>query len=302
MVSLLRPGKANLAAVARLESEIVMNHSTNYQPEQYWETVVGRRFDLREVGYPNLSLVYNHCLYKAMSSSVDRALRLAGVTQSHFSTSSVLDVGSGVGYWIEYWLAKGVEHLKGVDLTSASVSHLAQRYPKLDFEQRDIADPADADAHNAFDLISAMSILNHIPSQERWEQALVNLGNLLKPGGLIFIMDPILKYRWWGEPFDSTNNGRPRTIAEHTAILGKTGVTVELVTPTITLLANPVDTKSKLEFRLLERWWHLFSRVAADEYLMSNVCGPVYGADRLLARLNYMPSSKIIVGRKSASH
>lgn len=146
-----------------------------------------------------------------------------------------------------------------------------------------------------------MSILHHIPSQQRWEQALVNLGRMLKPGGYMLIMDPILRYRWWGRPFDRSSKGRPRTIAEHLSVLEQTGVTLRLMIPTVVILANPVDTKWKLEFRLLEQWWSLFYRVAFRGWLMRSCCWFVYALDRLLCGLNYMPSSKVLFCRKGTS-
>ncbi len=270
----------------------------DYIPEQYWEALVGRRFDLREVGYPDLSLAFNRCLYHAMRDSVDQALRHLPLTADRLHNASVLDVGPGVGFWVEFWLAKGSGHITGIDLTAASVSRLRQKYPWLTFEQRNVADPIERAAYSTFDVISAMSILNHIPSQNQWEQALLNLGNLLKPNGALLIMDPILKHQWWGKPFDAQSNGRPRTIAEHASVLENVGVSIELVLPTVTILANPVDAKTRAEFRILEWWWKQFSRIARRERFMATTCGFVYMLDRALCRLQYMPSSKLLVCRK----
>lgn len=278
-----------------------MTQTRDYIPEHYWESLVGRRFDLREVGYPDLSLAFNRCMYHAMSNSVNQALRRLSLPTELLHNASILDVGSGVGFWVEFWLAKGSRHITGIDLTEASVSRLQEKYPRLTFEQRNIADPIEPYAYNLFDVISAMSILNHIPSQKQWEQALLNLGNLLKPDGVMLIMDPILKHQWWGRPFDSQSNGRPRTIAEHASVLKQVGVRVELVLPTVTILANPVDTKTRAEFRILQWWWHQFSRIARRERLMGATCAFVYALDRALCRFKYMPSSKILVCRKLSS-
>jgi hypothetical protein len=64
------------------------------------------------------------------------------------------------------------------------------------------------------------------------------------------------------------------------------------------VLANPLDTKWKWEFRILELWWGLFCGVAASERLMRLTGWLFYGFDRLLCRLRYMPSSKILLCRK----
>jgi SAM-dependent methyltransferase len=274
------------------------NSDQTYRPTDYWEKLLDDRFDLQSVGYPSLSLAFNSYLYRAMADSVERGLKRLVPSTDVFGPASILDVGSGTGFWIEFWLAKGTQQITGMDLTAKSVRALEQRYPQLTFYQKDIGEPIQPDMIAAFDFVSAMSIVHHIPSQQRWEQALANLGDAVRPGGFLLLMDPILRYKWWGPPFNDSSNGFPRTIAEHMRVLNQKGVNLEFVTPTITLLANPVDTKSKLEFRLLGKWWALFSRIAQREQATRRIGGLVYAMDRLLSNLNYMPTSKILFCRK----
>lgn len=275
-----------------------MYQGTEYKPEGYWGGLVGRNFDLREVGYPELSLAFNKCLYDGMADSVDRGLARWQIPQEFVRDASVLDVGAGVGFWIEYWKSLGARRITGVDLTAASVARLSEKYPEFHFEQKDAAAPIPDEWVGRFDIISAMSILHHIPVQERWEQALLNLGKMLKPGGYLLIMDPILKHTWWGKPFDAASTGRPRTVDDHAAVLARTGVALDFVLPTVALLANPVDTRGKLEYRMLELWWSLLHRVATQERLMSGIDRVLYKADRALCRRDYMPSSKLLFCRK----
>lgn len=269
-----------------------------YRPELYWERLFQQGFDLRSVGYPPLSKAFNVCLYRAMVSSVNRGLKRLGICYATLSESSILDVGSGTGLWIHFWLAKGAQHIVGIDLSFKSVSTLSQKYPQLKFEQRDVADPIEDWALNCFDLISAMSVLHHIVPQTRWEQAVRNLCCLLKPGGYLIIMDPILRYQWWGKPFSESSPGHPHTIAEHQSVLREAGIFILAIIPTVAILANPVDTRRKAEFRVLEQWWNLFCHIASRECLMKSSWWLVYAMDRLISKLGYMPSSKIILCRK----
>lgn len=271
-----------------------------YKPQNYWESLLEQGGDLRSVGYPSLSLAFNKCLYQAMADSIERGLQRLELAPGLFQTANIFDVGSGTGFWIEFWLAKGAEQIMGVDLTAGSIASLKNRYPKLKFQQHDIADPLPADFSGKFDLVSAMSILHHIPTPQRWENALLNLGYALKPGGYLLLMDPILRYKWWGEPFNDASNGFPRTISEHLVVLESVGVKLKFVTPTVVILANPVDTKSKLEFQLLTRWWSAFSHVARRELVMKKCCWLVYSIDRLLYKFNYMPTSKILFCQKES--
>jgi 2-polyprenyl-3-methyl-5-hydroxy-6-metoxy-1,4-benzoquinol methylase len=268
-----------------------------YRPKEYWETLVGRRFDLREVGYPELSLAFNECIYEAMADSTARGLRRMGVTPERLRGARVLDVGAGVGFWVDFWAARGVRDITGVDLTRASAERLAARYPQHTFEQRDIAEPIPPELHGAFDFISVMSVLNHIPVPERWEAALENVGKMLRPGGIAVVMDPMLRYRWRG---GEGGNGRVRTVRQHAEVLARQGVTVEEVLPTMALLVNPVDTRSGAEYWMLMRWWSVVARIARSERAMRAARAPLYALDRAACRLGYKPTSKVIFARKAA--
>jgi len=274
----------------------MMSHG--YDPSDYWGGLLQEKFDLRGVGYPWLSTAFNAYLYRGMADSVARELTLLGLSRENLAQLSILDVGSGTGFWIDFWKSRGARKIMGVDLTPKSVAHLVLEYPQFTFERWDICDPVDVKYRESFDLISVMSVLNHIPSAEKWAQALANLGRMVKPNGYIFIMDPILRHRWWGEPFDVESISRLRTVDEHSAALARDQVRVLRVVPTVAVLANPLDTKSKWEFRILELWWGIFCGVAARERLMRLTGWLFYGLDRLLCRLRYMPSSKILLCRK----
>ncbi len=272
----------------------------SYVPAEYWEQLLAESFDLRKVGYPELSLAYNRCLYRAMAASVSRAIRRGSWKGTDWANVDVLDIGSGTGFWIEFWSLLGVQRLAGIDLTAAAVQNLTARYPKVTFTQRNAADPLPPGAAASVDVISVMSVLHHIPGDDAWRAALANLATMLRPGGKLVVMDPILVRTWWGPPFDATHHGRPRSLAEHEAVLRACDVQIERVLPTVSLLANPVDTGTHFEYRLLCRLWNWFGRaIAKDESTMTRWAGPAYALDRALTRLGYAPSSKLLMCRKS---
>jgi SAM-dependent methyltransferase len=225
-------------------------------------------------------------------------MRAVGVDAERLKHASVLDVGPGVGFWIDFWASRGVRDITGVDLTRASTERLSARYPHFRFEQRDIAEPVPPEMVGAFDLISVMHVFNHIPVQHRWEQALANVGRMLRPGGVLVVMDPMLRYRGRAPELSGNANGRVRTIDQHARVLAGAGVKVELVLPTVSLLMNPVDTRSAAEYWLLTRWWGVFARIAARERAMRVARPLVYALDRAVCRLGYKPTSKVIFARK----
>jgi 2-polyprenyl-3-methyl-5-hydroxy-6-metoxy-1,4-benzoquinol methylase len=156
----------------------------------YWESVLAGKYDLRGTGFPDLPLSWNQWMYRQMRSSVDRLLKRNDLG-SGVSKASVLDIGSGVGHWLQYWSNHGVAALQGSDLTATAVGELQQRFPEVPVTQVDIGMP-NPPFEGRFDLISVMAVLQHIADDQRWRQALINVGDLLADDGVGVIIDPLL--------------------------------------------------------------------------------------------------------------
>ena len=122
-------------------------------------------------------------LYRQMIA--DLKIRAAG--------GEVLDVGSGSGRWIRFFL----EHfqprtLVGTDYTLASVQLLntwfagsdPARQTHVEFQHADITDP-NLQLGRQFDLINIANVLFHIPEPELFARALANLARHVKPDGTI---------------------------------------------------------------------------------------------------------------------
>ena len=101
----------------------------------------------------------------------------------------VLDVGSGSGRWIRYFLARFQPGLlMGIDFSHASVEllekwHRSER-TRLVFRHADITSP-DLDLDETFDLVNVANVLFHVPEDDLFNQALRNLGRLVEPDGFI---------------------------------------------------------------------------------------------------------------------
>ena len=102
----------------------------------------------------------------------------------------VLDVGSGSGRWVRYFLERfDLKRFVGVDFAAASVNLLRRWHPshprtELRFDQADITQP-ELDLGEKFDLINIANVLFHIPEHDRFGHALRNLAAHLAPGGRI---------------------------------------------------------------------------------------------------------------------
>jgi 2-polyprenyl-3-methyl-5-hydroxy-6-metoxy-1,4-benzoquinol methylase len=102
----------------------------------------------------------------------------------------VLDVGSGSGRWVRYFLARfKPAMLMGIDFTKASIDLLTRRYAAVSnvttaFRTVDLTEP-NLELGQRFDLINVMNVLFHIPEPDRFSSAMKNLAQHLAPGGRI---------------------------------------------------------------------------------------------------------------------
>lgn len=102
----------------------------------------------------------------------------------------VLDVGSGAGHWIDFYLEVfGAEEVVGLEISEPAVRALERRYasaPVVTVVEADVAGPA-FELGREFDVVNAIGVLFHIVEDERWERAVAALGRHLTPGGALVV-------------------------------------------------------------------------------------------------------------------
>jgi SAM-dependent methyltransferase len=87
--------------------------------------------------------------------------------------SSVVDVGCGVGSWLEEFQKEGVSEILGIDFL---VQESSLRIPRENFLRRDLKDPISVSER--FDVVLCMEVGEHLPkeSANTLVQSLVGLG------------------------------------------------------------------------------------------------------------------------------
>lgn len=103
----------------------------------------------------------------------------------------ILDVGSGSGRWVRFFLSRFTPaSFTGIDFAASSVE-LLRRWSqeqhndaRVTFQFANIADPT-LNLGAKFDLINIANVLFHIPEQDLFEQALRNLRAHVETGGAI---------------------------------------------------------------------------------------------------------------------
>jgi SAM-dependent methyltransferase len=269
---------------------------TAYEPTSYWNELLAGDFDESAVGYAGLARSLNLAMYRSTERSVIRALRQAGVQPAG---SRVLDIGSGTGWWIEFWRARGAREIAGVDLTATSVERLRARWPMHQFAQVDVGDQA-AELPGENDVVSAMSVLLHIVDEERFHRALAHLAASLRLGGALVMIEPVVVHHWWGAPFGPEASSKARALADYREALQAAGLELCVLLPATVLLANVIDTRSRLAFRVLEQYWVQLRRVVGKrEPLGKPLARVLQPLDALAIRLAKTgPSAKVLVARR----
>ena len=156
-----------------------------FNPREYWEKRLKSNLDLQGVGHHRFDLEYNKRLYAAQKDCMDILVDRCHlpITDKH-----IIDIGSGTGFYLEYYEALRPASLTGVDITQCSIEYLQKKFPNGRFFQQDIAEK-NLQMSEKFDIVSAMGVLYHIVEEDKFSQAVTNLCQLLNPGGFVIISD-----------------------------------------------------------------------------------------------------------------
>jgi len=154
----------------------------------YWESRLEENFGLHGAGYIGLGKQYNNSLYK-----IRRNVFLRKMKSMHFdfTSSDVLDIGCGTGFYVDLWNKMGVRSVTGIDITNIAVRSLKNKYPAQKFYRADISNQEDIENLNTkkYDIVSAFDILFHIVDDNRYENAIRNIHSMLKPKGIFVFSD-----------------------------------------------------------------------------------------------------------------
>jgi 2-polyprenyl-3-methyl-5-hydroxy-6-metoxy-1,4-benzoquinol methylase len=261
----------------------------DFDPAEYWETRLSDSYTLGATGWSGLGESFNRWSYAVRTRVFARAVR---ETLGDVSSLSVLDVGSGTGFYLDAWLRLGVTDLEGSDLTSAAVARLSARYPDVAIHQLDIGAGDGQLEVAAFDVISIIDVLYHIVDDERYEQAIANLAAMLKPGGTLLLTENFVRAPQVGRHQINRTERAVRTMLEDQ------GLTPAGQWPVFFLMNTPVAAQS----RLLMRWWRLAMRIAGRGEAWGWTLGAaLFPVEVVLGRLRRGgPSTKLAAWRRQA--
>lgn len=185
--------------------------------KKFWEDRLSKEISLQTTGHRAFNAEYNDWLYKAQIDSLDLLLQK---NQVQTEGASLFEVGSGGGFFIEYFRGKGVSHVVGLDIAKPSVEFLRQKYPTYQFFHADIATDQ-MPIQGRFDLVTALNVLFHIVDEVKFHQAICNMRTLAKPGGYLILCDTF-------EPPLTPNRKhvRNRALSSYQSVFKEQGITI----------------------------------------------------------------------------
>ena len=277
----------------------------NFDPKQYWEERLKKHCDLEGVGCIGRSATLNQFLYRAKTRAMNRALSRLPLALAS-SNLRMLDIGAGTGFWIDYFLAKGVNSITGIDIAPSAVSSLKAKYSKLtdktlEFRCTDIAS-SDLSLKPDIDLVTAIDVLYHIIADEKFYRAIKNVAQVLKPGGYLFLTDILSSQR---DDISPQQHVHWRGLDQYKQELERNRLDVVYLAPIYTLLQSPVDAKG-IFGRLLNLFYYqisfrLTSKAASTPMVIEKAyVNILYNLDSLTTLFpRFGVSTKLLVARRT---
>ena len=251
--------------------------------KDYWEQRFSKRFDIGSSGHISFNFRYNSYVYKAYVRALKKALRRFNI---QIKGKRILDLGSGTGFWIDFYSRMQPKSITGVDITEKSVNELQKRYPQYQFRRLDIG-ATDFEAPEPYDLVNTFDVLYYIVAERNFERAIRNVAKVASPGAYVLITDTFIDFFPQQEPAYSKHRAYKRYIE----VLGKNGLEILKIFPVNYLLKKPIPFAPLYSFVK----WQL-SKVGFD--LEGNIGLILFVLDGLVASVK-RSDIKLMVCRRS---
>ena len=260
-----------------------------YEPESYWEERYAR-LDITRSGHRDLPKEYNTWLYRRKQAVLWRSLRHIGFEPRD---TRLLEIGVGVGAYLDFWQRVGVRDITGLDLSASAIGFLAERYPKVRFMRRDVtAANLQADCGTGYDIVTALDVLYHVVDGALLDSALRNIFEVLRPGGVFALHDEFLHrpgehhgYIYW------------RSLDQWQQALSRAGLEVVYRTPIFFCMVQPNDCATPRGAARMDKLWTRSNAVIQRFPSLAGALG--YAVDTTLgAMLNEGPSMELLLARR----
>jgi len=263
--------------------------ANRFDAARYWKDRLAGGLTLADIGYKGLGLAYNTWLYRVRRSVF---LRVAGRLPCEWRRASVLDVGSGSGFYVSIMRELGVPALVGTDITERSIEYLRQRYAGYSFVQCDIGAASPDLPGGPFDIITAMDVLFHIVDDQAYERAFTNVAAHLDSGGFFIFTEP-----GPGHTVQTAPHSKCRSESLVLHAMSRAGMEPVAHMPVFEIMNEPVGPINKLRQCIWSGIQRIVSRGERWGFWLGAALFPV--ELMLLSACDSGPSTNIFVCRKA---
>jgi 2-polyprenyl-3-methyl-5-hydroxy-6-metoxy-1,4-benzoquinol methylase len=263
---------------------------SDFDVRRYWEERLST-LTLESVGYRGLGEEYNLWLYRMKEKRLLDCLRTHRIA---VDGRSILDIGAGIGFYVDFWRRERAGEIVGLDITEASVAYLRERYPEHSFHRTDVsAVDAPAVLGRTFDIVTAFDVLYHIVDDGKFEHAIANVAELCVPGGYFILSDNFMQF---GDVV-SLDYIRSRTLRDYRRVLEACSFEILGRTPVFHVMIPPADEGSAFAARVHRALRSLVSRASG---VSPRLGGRVaYLLDSCLHALRWEgPSTELMICRR----
>jgi 2-polyprenyl-3-methyl-5-hydroxy-6-metoxy-1,4-benzoquinol methylase len=275
-----------------------------FDPKRYWEERIQKLCNLEGVGCEGRSEIWNNFLYKSKVRAINRALNNLHLDITGYK---VLDIGCGVGFWIDYFLGKNAISITGIDITSSAIEFCKSKYSDLTSVKLICGDIGDKNFHqkniNGIDIVTAFDVLYHITDDENFFTAINNIAQTLKSGGYLILTDILSKSE---EKISQQQHVRWRSYWKYKEVLKQNGLEIIYLAPVYCLLHSPVDTRGligkffkALYYGITVKFTSKSNSIPGSKVLTSLL----YAADSFLTLFpKFGISTKLLIAQKKINH
>lgn len=189
---------------------------------EYWNQraldYAGRGAGLRAVCSYGMPSFYNGYIQVTQQLALARYLEVPPGT-------SVLDIGCGIGRWSRRLARRGA-NVVGVDLAPAMIDEARRRSAGIPIDYR-VADLRELDLGRAFDVILAVTVLQHILDEREFARAVANVARHLAPRGRAVLLEAAPTR---SNPACDTAVFRARTAGQYLAAFRQAGLRAVRIT------------------------------------------------------------------------
>ncbi|MEE9554515.1 MAG: class I SAM-dependent methyltransferase [candidate division Zixibacteria bacterium] len=261
--------------------------NTDFDTARYWESRLTEKFDLTGVGFRRKSVAYNKWVYRVRTELLDGLFR---ENKWSVENKSILDIGSGTGYFIDYWQTRKAGDITGLDIAEISINRLKDTFPEVKFYLADLSNP-ELELDGGYNYVTIFDVLFHIIDDIKFERVAVNLARFCKPGCKIFITDTFGKITFAG-----VQHCRNRSLEIYKNVFSSQGFKLVKMRPLFFTLLPPSGVRNPVI-----RWagilaWEALTFVTRWNFF-GNILGRIlYGIDSVLRKIfNKGPGGYIVV-------